>query len=44
MPKYQSAGDQFSPRTRVYNDVPDSTTESSFDSDLEYELVSELMD
>ena len=42
--KYQSAGGKFSPRTRVYNDDLDSTTESSFDSDLEYEVVSELMD
>ena len=44
MPKYQSAGDQFSPRTRVYNDIPDSTTKSSYDSDCESELVSELTD
>lgn len=44
VPKYQSAGDQFSPRTRVYNDIPDSTTESSYDSDCESELVSELTD
>ena len=44
MPKYQSGGDQFSPITRVLNDVPDSTTESSFDSDCESELVSELTD
>lgn len=28
----------------MYNDVPDSITESSFDSDCESELVSELTD
>ena len=43
--KHQSAaGGKFSPRTCVYNDNLDSTTESSFESYWESELVSEIMD